>query len=704
MSVDIIARAMAMAARSSSGSGGAASAPIGRFTDLPTKTIDPASSALVTSGYTTAGKGQGVYAADSLATAALAAAHPRFCKADAAGRYFRLVTDEINVAQGGALGTGNDQPAIQAAVAYAAAVGIRAVRLLPFHESWHPTRPGGSPDPLLGHHLVVTGNVALLGADSGTIITLKGQGGAGRTAADGNNTWWCGWLIYMGAAVTSSILRDITVDGAITFANVRSTTESNIWDKGVVLADWAAPNLVRIDHRNVTLTRFAGEIWYMGGTMSGCTAFVENLTVTKSPQACWNPGTLAKVVAVNLVAGDSYQPAETISGMGHTYIGGRFFGGGTSTFITTEAFDSNYYYNYPFFTQADPRYTTFVDTVFDKVATFMCSRTRGRIQVIDGGIQFLSTGKLCDIDLEVEAWCDASNAANVVTIPGVATLTTQVPAAPAGVYYETPRDLHVKVICRRTARSHATGRWRAGIALSSGPLFDQASCLFEVVNGGDAANGPVDLQFAASNTQWPLFMWDDSFKYGLIENYVSPAADFTADAPVSHMIVDPQAPGTFTMTLANSHGYSWAEGQRLRINYLNGGGGRYVRMPATGYGYALKETRVLGQTGDYVDLAWNSFTSTWVEAGYRIRNAVRQGSVSYNPPSIAAGAQATTTVTVTGANVGDRAELTFSQSLGGLLLTGYVSAADTVTAVFANLTGGAVDLASGTLGATVRPT
>jgi len=224
-----------------------------------------------------------------------------------------------------------------------------------------------------------------------------------------------------------------------------------------------------------------------------------------------------------------------------------------------------------------------------------------------------------------------------------------------------------------------------------------------VVNGGDAANGPVDLQFASNNTQWPLVLWDDSFKYGLIENYISPSADFTADAAVTHMIVDPQTSGTFTMTLANSHGYSWAEGQRLRINYLNGGGGRYVRMPATGYGYSMKETRVLGQNGDYVDLAWNSFTSTWVEAGYRIRNAVRQGSATYNPPSIASGAQASTTLAVTGANVGDRVDLTFSQSLGGLLLTGYVSAADTVTAVFANLTGAAVDLASGTLTATVRP-
>ncbi|HET9628950.1 MAG TPA: hypothetical protein VFP14_05640, partial [Novosphingobium sp.] len=100
--------------------------------------VDAAVAAVTTGGYAQAGLGGATYIADGLATAALAAAHPRFCKASANGRYFRLAGDCVQVAQGGATGGGNDQPAIQAAVAYAAAVGIPEVRLLKLHESWQP--------------------------------------------------------------------------------------------------------------------------------------------------------------------------------------------------------------------------------------------------------------------------------------------------------------------------------------------------------------------------------------------------------------------------------------------------------------------------------------------------------------------------------------------------------------------------------------
>jgi len=77
------------------------------------------------------------------------------------------------------------------------------------------------------------------------------------------------------------------------------------------------------------------------------------------------------------------------------------------------------------------------------------------------------------------------------------------------------------------------------------------------------------------------------------------------------------------------------------------------------------------------------------------------GSATYDPPSIAAGGQATTTVTITGVVLGDTVTASFSNSLGGLTLSAYVSSANTVTCVFFNPTAGAIDLASGTLRAKV---
>lgn len=82
---------------------------------------------------------------------------------------------------------------------------------------------------------------------------------------------------------------------------------------------------------------------------------------------------------------------------------------------------------------------------------------------------------------------------------------------------------------------------------------------------------------------------------------------------------------------------------------------------------------------------------------------VLTGSAVFNPPSLADGAGTNTTVTVTGAALGDFVDaVSFSVDLAGVTLTGYVSAANTVTARLQNESGGSVDLAEGTLRVRVR--
>lgn len=73
------------------------------------------------------------------------------------------------------------------------------------------------------------------------------------------------------------------------------------------------------------------------------------------------------------------------------------------------------------------------------------------------------------------------------------------------------------------------------------------------------------------------------------------------------------------------------------------------------------------------------------------------GSKVFDWPSIAAGGQSSTTVTVTGAAFGDFVGCSMSIDLQLLRMSAYVSAADTVTAVLQNGTAGAIDLGSGTL-------
>lgn len=79
-------------------------------------------------------------------------------------------------------------------------------------------------------------------------------------------------------------------------------------------------------------------------------------------------------------------------------------------------------------------------------------------------------------------------------------------------------------------------------------------------------------------------------------------------------------------------------------------------------------------------------------------NSIIRGSVTYDPPNLADGAGVTTTVTVSSvAQLGDFAMASFSNDLQGITLTAWVSSAATVSVRFQNESGGAIDLASGTL-------
>jgi hypothetical protein len=85
-----------------------------------------------------------------------------------------------------------------------------------------------------------------------------------------------------------------------------------------------------------------------------------------------------------------------------------------------------------------------------------------------------------------------------------------------------------------------------------------------------------------------------------------------------------------------------------------------------------------------------------------LRTSALVGSVVYDAASLVDGAGATGTVTVTGARLGDFAEVSFGLDMQGITCTAYVSAADTVSFRLQNESGGTIDLASTTVRALVR--
>ena len=73
------------------------------------------------------------------------------------------------------------------------------------------------------------------------------------------------------------------------------------------------------------------------------------------------------------------------------------------------------------------------------------------------------------------------------------------------------------------------------------------------------------------------------------------------------------------------------------------------------------------------------------------------GSAVYDPPLLGDGSGVTTTVACAGAALGNFAQAAFSLDTQGIVVHAWVSAADVVSVRFQNESGGAVDLASGTL-------
>jgi len=134
------------------------------------------------------------------------------------------------------------------------------------------------------------------------------------------------------------------------------------------------------------------------------------------------------------------------------------------------------------------------------------------------------------------------------------------------------------------------------------------------------------------------------------------------------------------------------------------GGVMTLRIGANALGFygtapAVKQT----VTGSSAGAKADSIAAALAATGLVTNSAVSSlsGSATYDPPSLADGTGATTTVTVTGAALGDFASSSFSLDLQGITVNEWVSAANTVSVRFQNETGGTIDLASGTLRARV---
>jgi hypothetical protein len=97
------------------------------------------------------------------------------------------------------------------------------------------------------------------------------------------------------------------------------------------------------------------------------------------------------------------------------------------------------------------------------------------------------------------------------------------------------------------------------------------------------------------------------------------------------------------------------------------------------------------------------YLAEWFDIGLPKLSSYMAGSETKDWGSIADGDEAAEEVTVTGAALGDFAVASMSIDVTDLIITASVTAADTVTVMLSNNTGGSIDLGSGTLYVRVIP-
>lgn len=144
---------------------------------------------------------------------------------------------------------------------------------------------------------------------------------------------------------------------------------------------------------------------------------------------------------------------------------------------------------------------------------------------------------------------------------------------------------------------------------------------------------------------------------------------------------------------------SMPEGFKFNILVLSGTNDGAIRLKSAGFSIGGRDALFRGDFGyDGMVVRVVRASNAWHVVGKtELCNAV-----TYDPPSIPAASEDTTTVSVPGAVVGDFVEVAFSQAIGVIELDAYVSAAGTVTVRFRNRSGGAINLSSGSLRVRVR--
>jgi hypothetical protein len=162
----------------------------------------------------------------------------------------------------------------------------------------------------------------------------------------------------------------------------------------------------------------------------------------------------------------------------------------------------------------------------------------------------------------------------------------------------------------------------------------------------------------------------------------------------AQFLVSLNAGATISVQMLSYSNFSTISGPQFVGTYIDGSKNLYLVFFHRNNGTATTEgflnIELTGQGSNF-----STILPAAISAGSLVNpttNPVLVASRLYDAPSIASGSSHSFTITMTGAKLSNKVFVTASADISGLIMTAYVSAADTVTVVLGNLTGGAVDL------------
>jgi len=567
--------------------------------------------------------GSASYLCDGLATAALAAAHPRCCAQSADGRYWRLAPSDATVTfeQCGATGSGNDLPAMQAAIDYAVQVGIpRVAGTLPAYELWEPVYgfaefPADAAEFYARPRTLKIPACAQLEIDfGGARITLTGPTGGDRFPGQAvTGGIWLGGFITVAGIIDYLRIANVDVEGGFT-GDTHDMDDVNLYDKGFMVQDWGDASYGEgvgfgtLEMENVVLHGFGGEIMYDNSSRFHLS---RDCHFYNSGHSCWNVAAyLQRAVVYNVQAGRSRIVAEVIGGYGHTYIGGRFYEAGTggAAFIGSEFLDGEY--NVPNRSEErSPPYIQFIGTRFEDFsnAVYLGSWSRGSIDLTDAGVLlaagFVSAGSFQDVDLDIRCTADRAGAINAVTVIGPETDTG-----------EQAHNINIRLHCSRTKLAESEGGYvSVGFLLAN--LLHAPSCTFKV-------DGQVRSPFQATGTGLAGFALPLVDTVGCVgDGQPMSNIGLGVSGDITHTITEravnlyPTGAGTFNLGVTDAIAYT--HGQRFRFMHDGSGSAdRIVSFAKNGTGMRLSADRTLRRAGEYLELEYSAHGAIWVEAAY----------------------------------------------------------------------------------------